>query len=151
MGEELATRDEFVFFHPLRVRWSELDPQGIVFNPNYFVYADIAMGEYLRAISFTYPEAFVRYGADTFAVRAEASFVGSAVYDDTLELAVRAEQLGRTSFRLLIGIFRGEALLTLLRMTYVYASSETKRPQPLSEELVAKIVSYERTPPARKT
>jgi acyl-CoA thioester hydrolase len=72
------------------------------------------------------------------------------VYDDTLELAVRAEHLGRTSFRLLIGIFRGDALLTLLRMTYVYASSETRKPQPLSEELVSKIVSYERTPPTRK-
>jgi acyl-CoA thioesterase FadM len=108
------------------------------------------MGEYLRAISFSYPEAFLRYGADTFAVRAEASFVGSAVYDDTLELAVRAEQLGRTSFRLLIGIFRGEALLTQIRMTYVYVSTETRKPQRLSDELVSKIVGYERIAPAAK-
>jgi len=150
MAEQRATRDEFVFFHPLRVRWSELDPQGIVFNPNYFVYADIAMSEYLRAVSFVYPEAFARHGVDTFAVRAEASFVGSAVYDDVLELGARVEQLGRTSFRLLIAMFRGDALLTEIRMTYVNASLETKKPLPLSDEFVSKVEAYERTAPARK-
>ena len=43
------SRQDFTFFHPLRVRWSEVDPQGIVFNPNYLAYADIALTEYMRA------------------------------------------------------------------------------------------------------
>jgi acyl-CoA thioester hydrolase len=29
------SRDAFRFFHPLRVRWAEVDPQSIVFNGHY--------------------------------------------------------------------------------------------------------------------
>jgi acyl-CoA thioester hydrolase len=47
---EQCAREDFAFFYPLRVRWSEVDPQNIVFNPNYLVYADIAMTEYMPAI-----------------------------------------------------------------------------------------------------
>ena len=44
------SRDDFRFFHPLRVRWAEVDPQGIVFNGNYLTYADVAITEYFRAL-----------------------------------------------------------------------------------------------------
>ena len=36
------------FRHPLRVRFHECDPQGIVFNANFLAYADIAMTELYR-------------------------------------------------------------------------------------------------------
>ena len=32
----------FKFSHQLRVRWSEVDAQGVVFNPHYLTFADIA-------------------------------------------------------------------------------------------------------------
>jgi acyl-CoA thioester hydrolase len=43
------SRDAFRFFHPLRVRWAEVDPQSIVFNGHYLTYADVAITEYFRA------------------------------------------------------------------------------------------------------
>jgi len=49
--EELP-REDFAFFYPLRVRWSEVDLQGIVFNPHYLAYADLAISEYMRAVGF---------------------------------------------------------------------------------------------------
>ena len=48
-------RSDFRFTHSLRVRWSEVDRQGIVFNGNYLNYFDVAMGEYWRALGFPYP------------------------------------------------------------------------------------------------
>ena len=33
------------FVHRLRVRYNECDAQSYVFNANYFVYFDIALGE----------------------------------------------------------------------------------------------------------
>ena len=33
----MSSRSDFTYCHTVRVRWSEVDPQGIVFNPNYFV------------------------------------------------------------------------------------------------------------------
>ena len=41
-------RDDFIFFHSLRVRWSEVDMQGIVFNGHYLTYFDVAFSEYWR-------------------------------------------------------------------------------------------------------
>jgi len=150
VAESRSTREHFAFFHPLRVRWNELDPQGIVFNPNYFVYADIAFGEYARALDFVYPEGFARYGSDTFAVHAEATFVASAKYDDVLDLGTRIAYLGNTSFRALVGIFRGEELLTETRLTYVNAAIDGRKSMPLPDEFVRKVEALERVAPQRK-
>ncbi len=106
-----AAPQDFAFFHPLRVRWAELDPQGIVFNPNYFMYADLAVTEYMRAVGFVYPAAFEAHGTDTFTVNASANFRAPAVYDDELRIGVRTARIGRTSLRFEIGVFRDEQLL----------------------------------------
>ena len=37
------------FVHPLRVRYAECDPQGVVFNGHYLAYFDIALTELWRA------------------------------------------------------------------------------------------------------
>ena len=34
------SREKFWFFYPLRVRYSEVDCQGVVFNANYLMYFD---------------------------------------------------------------------------------------------------------------
>jgi len=36
------------FVHRLRVRWSECDPQGIVFNAHYLAFFDLALTELWR-------------------------------------------------------------------------------------------------------
>jgi acyl-CoA thioester hydrolase len=38
-------KSDFTFFHRLRVRWSEVDMQKVVFNGNYFNYFDVAVYE----------------------------------------------------------------------------------------------------------
>ena len=40
---------------PLRVRWAEVDLQGVVFNGHYLAYCDVCVTEYWRAIGMTYP------------------------------------------------------------------------------------------------
>ncbi|HEX5657210.1 MAG TPA: thioesterase family protein [Polyangiales bacterium] len=143
---------DFAFVHPLRVRWSEVDPQAVVFNPNYLVYADITLGEYLRAIGHAPSiEQIAQIGADIFAVHAELSFYESAKYDDELAIGARCSYVGRTSFRMLFAIFRGSELLTEVRTAYCYASLRERKPLPLREELIASVVAHERIPPQRKT
>lgn len=46
----LPELSQFSFFHALRVRWAEVDPQSIVFNGHYLTYADVAITEYFRAL-----------------------------------------------------------------------------------------------------
>ena len=44
-------RDDFRFFHRLRVRWAEVDMQKIVFNAHYLMYFDTAVSDYWRALA----------------------------------------------------------------------------------------------------
>jgi len=121
-----------------------------VFNPHYFVYADIAMTEYMRTIGYPYPEGLPAAGSDLFAIHAEADYLGSAEFDDELTLASRVSYIGRSSMRFLTAIFRGEQLLTEVRVTYVHASVEGRRATPLPSPIVDAIVSYEHIAPERK-
>ena len=146
---DAISRQDFTFFHPLRVRWSEVDPQGIVFNPNYLAYADIALTEYMRGIGFPYPDALLRLGSDLFAVRAEINFRASAKYDDELDLAARVSRIGRTSLSLTFGIFRGEQLLCEVLLTYVNAARKTQKRMKLPEVFVDTVMAFEQLPPER--
>jgi acyl-CoA thioester hydrolase len=145
------TRDEFTFFYPLRVRWAEVDSQGIVFNAHYLAYADIAFNEYLRAIGLPYPAGLADFGSDVFAARSELNFRGSAVYDDDLDLAARISRIGRTSMALTVGIFRGHELLCDIQMTYVNGARDTKKPMPVPDALIEAVMRFETTPPERKS
>ena len=40
-----------VLVHPLRVRYAECDPQGVVFNSRYLEYFDVALTELWREIA----------------------------------------------------------------------------------------------------
>jgi acyl-CoA thioester hydrolase len=140
-------REHFTFVHRLRVRWAEVDRQDVVFNGNYFLYFDVAMAEYWRAIGFDYPREIVSLGMDIYAIKATAEYHGSAGYDQLLDVGCRVARIGRTSMVLLFGIWRGEEHLTSGELIYVNADLKTKQSAPWPDFLRAKILAYERTPP----
>jgi acyl-CoA thioester hydrolase len=146
----MATREEFTFFHPLRVRWAELDPQGIVFNANYLMYFDVTLTEYMRAIGFPYPDGLKPFGTDIFLVNASVDFRGSALFDDQLEVGARAARIGRTSLGFVMAAFRGAEPLVEGTLVYVNGEHESKKPTPLPAPFVERILAFERTAPERK-
>ncbi|MEE2691498.1 MAG: thioesterase family protein [Pseudomonadota bacterium] len=142
----MAERSSFSFLHPLRVRWAECDGQDIVFNVNYFLYFDVAMTEYMRALGYE--------GAMTmefFTVHAEADFRGSAKFDDMIDVGARCVRLGEKSMTLALAVFRGDELLTEGSLTYVHAELGTKNTTPLPASFIDRILSFEKIAPERKT
>ncbi|HYE49165.1 MAG TPA: thioesterase family protein [Azospirillaceae bacterium] len=153
MAQDTAapTPADFALLHPLRVRWAEVDPQGIVFNPNYFVYFDLAMTEYLRAVGFPYPDGLAEHGSDLFAVNASANFRASARYDEEVTLAARVVHIGTSSLRFQLAVFRGGELLVDGTMVYVNAAREgERRPMPVPAAFIDRVTAFERVPPTRK-
>ncbi|MCZ8088070.1 MAG: thioesterase family protein [Brevundimonas sp.] len=125
------------FRHTLRVRWSEVDPQGVVFNPNYFVYADVAGTEFFRSIGMlqsTMPDL-----QECYAVDAHAQFRAPARFDDLLDISVAPERPGRSSFTLAIDIHRDETLLVAVRMVYFRARDGESLP--LSDNFRARLAA----------
>jgi len=142
-------RSEFTFFHPLRVRWAEVDRQDVVFNGNYFLYFDVAVAEYWRAIGFRYPQDLVeKFGTDIYAVKASAEYHGSATYDELLDIGCRAGRIGRSSMQLLLGIWRGAEHLTSGELVYVNTDVKTRKSAPWPGAVRQAILRFERTPPA---
>jgi len=123
-----ASMDEYRFSHPLRVRWAECDPQGIVFFGHYVMYADIGMAEYFRALGLTYPDDLTEPGTDVFVKATRTTHHGSAVYDDELDIAVRTDRVGNSSLTLLCDIQRDGESLAEVELVYVYADLEGRRP-----------------------
>ena len=142
------TDDPFRFFHRLRVRWAECDPQGIVFNPHYMMYVDVGVTEYFRAIGLPYPDAFLADGTDTFMVACAVNFRDAARFDDLIDVGLRVEQFGRTSFGMAFSLRRDGQVLTEGTLTYVNGHRETRHPAPLPERLVSAVMEFETVTPA---
>lgn len=114
------------FSHPLRVRWSEVDAQGVVFNPNYFVYADVAVLEFFRAAGVpSDPDSDM---GQSYVVDAHATFRASARFDDLLDLRVGVTRLGRSSYAIRVDVTRDAQTLVEVALTYVRAVDGVSRP-----------------------
>ena len=145
----MSLPEGFAFAHELRVRWSETDPQGIVFNANYLMYADIGFTEYIRALGYTFPMPMEGTETDIFAVRSEVDFRDSVRFDEIISIAVRTARIGRSSFTVEFQMRREDALLAELRTTYVNAVPDGGGSRPLPTDFVARIEAFERAAPAR--
>jgi acyl-CoA thioester hydrolase len=140
-------REQFRCFHALRVRWAEVDRQGIVFNAHYLTYFDVAIAEYWRAIGYPYPDALLARGCDTFVRKATVEYHAPAGFDDVLEVGVRVARIGRSSMRFVLEIYRGQERLIEGEIVYVNADPATREPAPVPEFLREAITRYEISAP----
>ena len=85
------------FKHRLRVRYAECDPQGVLFNANYLAYIDQTITEMWRAAYGGYQKMLDR-GVDIVVAEVRMRFLGSARFDEEVELEAVVVRMGETSF-----------------------------------------------------
>ena len=124
-------RQDFSFFHSLRVRWSEVDLQAIVFNGHYLNYFDVAFTEYWRETGLPDVIAQAEAGLEIFARKASVEYHAPARFDDLLDIGVRCADIGRSSMRFVLEIYRADDQLVSGEMTYVYADSRVRKSEPV--------------------
>lgn len=158
MTEETNPREGFRLITPLRVRYAECDLQGIVFNAHYMAFADVGMTEYMRAlVAADRPRddddmlgTFTRhFGGDNWVRHAEVDFRAPARADDLLDLAVRITRFGRTSYALLVHILRGDELLNVVKLTYVWFDPATEQVAPVTSRFIEAVGNFELIKPER--
>lgn len=103
----VPTRARFRFMERLRVRWSEVDAQQIVFNGHYLTYFDTAVGGYWRALALPYAQTMQTLGGDLFVRKSTVEYLDAALYDELLDVGVRTERVGTTSLTMACAVFRG--------------------------------------------
>ena len=132
-------KGDFTFFFPFRVRYSEIDAQGIVFNAHYLTYFDTAITEFLRALPYDYIGQPARTGTDFHVVKTTIEYKAPVLFDDDIEVHVRVGRLGTSSLTFVCEIYRAgeDNLLTGGEVVWVNAEHETGQSCPVPEELRA--------------
>jgi len=136
-------RTEFRHLEPLRVRWAEIDAQGIVFNGHYLTYLDTAISGYWRALAIPYADTMKSLGGDLYVRRASLDYRGSARYDDRLDIGIRCREFGNSSMMVDGAVFHGERMLVQAEMIYVFADPATQTPVRLPDALRRVIPDFE--------
>lgn len=125
-------RSDFAFFHRFRVRWSETDAQGVVFNARYLDYADIAITEYWRAarVRDAVPDAAFEFHVK----RATVTWFAPIKPDEMIDVMARTTAFGTTSMTQFVEIHgSGEAddLRAQVELVNVHVDLSAHRPLPI--------------------
>lgn len=119
------------FRYLLRVRFQEVDAQGVVFNARWVDYIDIAMAELCRVVFGSVQSA--ETGIDWRLVKQTVEWKAAGRYDDVLEVGVRTVKVGTSSFTLAFEFRRhgSEAVLVTAETVYVRVDVAANASKPL--------------------
>jgi acyl-CoA thioester hydrolase len=112
------------FTHGFRVRYSECDPQGIVFNANYVAYFDHGFTELWRKVFGSYAVMEER-GIDMVVAELNVEFHAPGRFDELVTLGIGVERLGTTSMTSRLQLHRDEDLLVEGRMRHVVVDARS--------------------------
>jgi acyl-CoA thioester hydrolase len=131
------------FTHRIRVRYAECDPQGVVFNANYYAYFDLLITELWREAIGSY-DAMLQSGTDMAVVESRARFVTPARFDDELDLTARVARLGNTAMSTRIDITRAHdgSAVTEGEIHHVFIDPTTYTKQPIPGFMRAALEPY---------
>ena len=86
---------EFRFFHPVTVRYGDLDPQGHVNNAAFITYLEHARVSYVRQLGLWDGKSFLEIGF--ILARVEMDYREPIQLTDLIEVGVRVSRLGNKS------------------------------------------------------
>jgi acyl-CoA thioester hydrolase len=131
------------FTHRIRVRYAECDPQGVVFNANYYAYFDILVTELWREILGSY-DAMVENGTDMSVVASGARFIAPARFDDEIDLNAQLTRLGNTAMSTAITITRASdgAKLVEGEIHHVFVDPATYTKRAIPDDVRAGLEPY---------
>lgn len=136
-------RQDFRFFHRLRVRWAEVDVQKIVFNSHYLMYLDTALSDYWRAQALPYEDTLSAMGGDLYLKRASVEYHASAQMEEILDIGLRCARIGNSSLNFVAGVFRADKLLVTGDLVHVFADPATQTSRPVPQALREAFADYE--------
>jgi acyl-CoA thioester hydrolase len=138
----MAPVSERQFAHRLRIRYHEVDPQGIVFNSRYLEYLDVAMTEWFRWLGWPYPE-LVEAGLDPSLVSLKIDWAHPARFDEELLIGVSVDRVGSSSYTLVFEVCRASDGEQLAHASVVYVNFDaaTQRASPVPEQIRQRLLA----------
>lgn len=135
------SREQFKFFHSFRIRYSEVDAQGIVFNAHYLTFFDTAMTEYLRHINYDYVNEVKDKNEDFHTVKTLVEYKSPIYFDQIIDVCLKVKKIGNSSLTFYIEIYpsKEDNCLASGEVVWVNSDQNTHKSAPLSNNIKDKI------------
>lgn len=130
------------FRHRIRVRYSECDRQGVVFNANYLTYLDDAMTELFRTTLEGGYQAMVAAGVDMVVAETNLRFLAPARFDDEIEVQATVTRLGTTAMTTAMVVTRDDVVLTEAELRHVFVHSPDGGKAPIPDAVRAALEPF---------
>ena len=127
----------------LKVRYSEIDCQRIVYNSHYLTYFDISISEMMDEL-FDQEEYIKQTNNEFHTVNANMNFKSPAMLNDKIEVYTAIKKIGNSSLTFIAEIYRenSDEILNEGEITWVNTNQEEMKSSPIPEELKAKFNKY---------
>ena len=129
------------FSHRLRVRYSECDPQNVVFNSHYVAWFDVLMTELWREVPGGYA-GMMEAGTDMVVAEVNVRYLDGARFDDEIELRANVTRLGTTGMATRIEVLRDGQPLAEGHLRHVFIDLATKEKTPIPDDVRAALEPY---------
>lgn len=120
---------DFRFFHPIEVRYGDLDPQGHLNNAKYLTFFEQARVRYMIHLSlFTQDQSFMKIGV--IVADAHIAFLAPLHFGDDVKVGVRTSKLGNKSMTVeqnIVNSSNGQEMAKgeIVMVTFNYQSKKT--------------------------
>lgn len=133
-------KDEFTFFIPIRIRFSETDMFGHVNNVSPFIYFEEARIEYLKSVGLFESESDME--GIPIVADLQCDYLKQLFFQDSLNMYVKAAQVGKTSFDIhYMGVIQNDEVCLTGRGRIVYINPSTGKPLALGEQVKERLSS----------
>ena len=135
------SRNIFNFYYSFRVRYSEVDAQGIVFNAHYLTYFDTAMTEYLRHIKYDYVKEVKERNEDFHTVKTLVEYKAPIYFDQIIDVCLKVKKIGTSSLTFYIEVHpnKEDNMRVSGEVIWVNTNQETHSSAPLPKNIIKKI------------
>jgi acyl-CoA thioester hydrolase len=115
-----------------KIRFSDTDAQGIVFNPNYARYVADTIDDFFGAVGVSWEE-FIASGHQLVLARSEIDFRSSARPGETLVTGARIGKVGNSSITFELRSWDEESGRVVIdaKLVQIVVDRETFRPKPV--------------------
>lgn len=140
MRDAPKTRDHFRHFLAISTRWSDNDVYGHVNNVVYYQWFDTVVNEFLIA----HGTLDIHDGqAIGLVVETHCNYFSSVAFPEPVTAGLCVTQLGKSSVRYEVGIFRGDDHEASAQghFVHVYVDRVTRKPTPIPEKARALLQS----------
>jgi acyl-CoA thioester hydrolase len=120
------------------VRFGDLDPQGHVNQAVFLTYFESG-----RVAMFRNPDLGIGVPGATFVmVRMEVDYLRELHWPGTIEVGTGVAEFGRSSFKVVQGIFRDGVCCAAGRATLACIDLQTRKAKPVPEEAIARLSQW---------